>query len=102
MYIKQSVKTYNRDEPYGKLKQHSVPYSKTQCPAADSEVAIRMKSLPFRELIGTLVWVANGTRPDIGYAVGELAKFMNNPGEIHWKVLLRALGYLGQSIDFCI
>ena len=27
-----------------------VPYSKSQCPAADSDEAIRMKTLPFREL----------------------------------------------------
>ena len=79
-----------------------VPYSKSQCPTADSEEAIRMKTLPYRELIGTLLWVANGTRPDIEYAVGTLAKFTNNPGEIHWKALLRVLGYLGQSIDFFI
>ena len=61
-----------------------------------------MKSMPFRELIGTLLWVANGTRPDIAYAVDTLAKFTNNPGEIHWKALLRVLGYLSQSVDFCI
>ena len=79
-----------------------VPYSKSQCPAVDSEEAIRMKTLPYRELIGTLLWVANGTRPDIAYAVGTLAKFTNNPGVIHWKALLRVLGYLGRSIDFCI
>jgi len=58
-----------------------VPYSKSQYPAADTEEAIRIKSLPFRELIGTLLWVANGTRPDIAYAVGTLAKFTNNRGK---------------------
>ena len=61
-----------------------------------------MKYMPYRELIGTLLWVANGTRPDIAYAAGTLAKFTNNPGEIHWKALLRVLGYLSQSVDFCI
>ena len=29
-------------------------------------------------------------------------QFTNNPGEIHWKALLRVLGYLSQSVDFCI
>jgi hypothetical protein len=53
MYIKQPVKTYNKYGSNGKLKPYStpmdsrVPYYKTQCPAADSEEAIRMKSLPF-------------------------------------------------------
>ena len=94
--------------PSGRLKPYStpmdsrVPYTKSQCPAPESEEATRMKSMPYRELIGTLLWVANGTRPDIAYAVGTLAKFTNNPGEIHWKARLRVLGYLSQSVDFCI
>ena len=69
---------------------------------AASDEAIRMKSLPYRELIDTLLWKANGTRPDISYAVGTLAKFTNNPGEIHWKALLRVLGYLAKTIEYCI
>jgi hypothetical protein len=60
-----------------------VLYTKSQCSASDSEEAIMMKSMPYRELIGTLLWVANSTRPDIAYGVEALAKFTNNPGEIH-------------------
>ena len=107
-YIKQSVKTYNKYGPSGKLQPYStpmdsrVPYTKSQCPTVDSEEATRMKSMPYREFIGTLLWVANGTRPDIAFAVGTLAKFTNNLGEIHWKDLLCVLGYLSQSVDFCI
>jgi hypothetical protein len=79
-----------------------VPFNKSKCPAPDSEEATIMKSMPYRELIGSLLWVANGTRPDIANVVGTLAKFTNNPGAIHWKRLLRALGYLSQSVDFYI
>ena len=43
-----------------------------------------MLQMPYRELIGTLLWIANGTtRPDIAYAVTTLAKYTSNPGEIH-------------------
>ena len=55
------------------------PFYKAQSPEATSDEAIRMKSLPYCELIGTLLWIANGTRPDISYAVGALANFTNNP-----------------------
>ena len=78
------------------------PFYKAQSPETTSEEAIRMKSLPYRELIGTLLWIANGTKPDISYAVGTLAKFTNNPGEIHWKALLRVLGYLAKTNEYCI
>ena len=61
-----------------------------------------MKEIPYRELIGTLLWVANGTRPDVAYAVSTLAKYTTNPGMLHWKALLRVLGYLYATQEYCI
>ena len=46
--------------------------------------------------------MANGTRPDISFAVNTLAKFTSNPGLVHWKALLRVLGYLYATKDNCI
>ena len=39
---------------------------------------------------------------DISYAVGTSAKYMNNPAELHWHALLRVLGYLAKTVDYCI
>ena len=61
-----------------------------------------MLQMPYRELIGTLLWIANGTRPDIAYAVITLAKYTSNPGEIRWQALLRVLGYLQATLHHCI
>ena len=61
-----------------------------------------MMNIPYRELIGSLLWVANGTRPDASFSVNTLAKFTSNPGQLHWKALLRVLGYLYATKDYCI
>ena len=61
-----------------------------------------MLQMPYRELIVTLLRIANGTRPDIAYAVTTLAKYTSNPGEIHWQALLRVLGYLQATLHHCI
>ena len=53
-------------------------------------------------MISTLLWIANETRPDISYAVGTLAKYTINPAELHWKALLRVLGYLAKTLDYYI
>jgi hypothetical protein len=45
-------------------RQH---YSKSQMPKAGSAEALQMATLPYRELIGSLLWVSNGTRPDVSY-----------------------------------
>ena len=50
-----------------------------------------MHNMPYRELSGSLLWVAKGTRPDISFAVGSLAKYTSNPGRVHWEALLKSL-----------
>lgn len=54
----------------------------------------RMKNRPFRSLIGSLLYVANGTRPDITFAVCQLSRHLENPTEEHWKAAIRILRYL--------
>ena len=44
-------------------------------PRPGSEEEDIMEEIPCRELISTLLWVSNGTRPDISYAVSTLAKY---------------------------
>lgn len=54
----------------------------------------RMSKVPYRELIGLLMYIANGTRPDICYAVNMLAQVAANPGRIHWEAAKRVVRYL--------
>jgi hypothetical protein len=61
-----------------------------------------MLNIPHTELVGTLLWIANGTRPDIAYAATTLAKYTSNPGELHLQALLVVLGYLLATINHCI
>ena len=43
---------------------------------------------PFRELIGSLMWLATQTRPDIANAVRAEARYCAEPREIHWETAL--------------
>ena len=58
----------------------------------------------FREFIGSLVWLANQTRPDIANAVRAVARYCAEPREIHWKTALGILAYIkgtsGYGITF--
>ncbi len=38
----------------------------------------------YRELIGSLMYLYQWTRPDIGYAVTFLSRYLHKPGEKHW------------------
>jgi hypothetical protein len=61
-----------------------------------------MKELPYREAIGSLLWLSMGTRPDITYAVSQVAKFNSEPGPQHWKAVKRIFQYLQQSTELGI
>ena len=47
----------------------------------------------FRELIGSLLWIALLSRPDIVNAVRAVARYCSAPKMIHWKAALGILGY---------
>ncbi len=48
----------------------------------------------FRQLIGSLLYHASCTRPDINYSVISLSQFARNPAERHWKAANHILRYL--------
>ena len=59
-----------------------------------------MKSVPYLEALGCLLYLAICTRPDISFAVSELAKFANNPGREHWEALKRVMRYLKGTMEY--
>jgi len=57
-----------------------------------------MQSL-YREMVGSLLYIASWTRPDIAYAVSELSRFLSNPGSVHLIAAKRVFRYLKQTIS---
>ncbi|SJL02247.1 uncharacterized protein ARMOST_05573 [Armillaria ostoyae] len=58
--------------------------SREQCPNTPSDVA-DMRDIPYRELIGGLIWLSTATRPDLAFTVCVLSRFLDNPGRPHWN-----------------
>lgn len=66
---------------------------------ADDSNALTGK-VPYQELVGSLLCLANGTRPDIAYATSEVSRFNANHSEAHWTAAKRILRYLRCTANF--
>eukprot|EP00253_Pinus_taeda_P005565 PITA_05565 len=53
----------------------------------------------YRQLVGKLLYLTN-TRPDLSFAVGLVARFLQNPRESHWKEAKRILRYVRGPITW--
>ena len=58
----------------------------------------RLNALPYRPLVGSLMYVTSGSRPDIAFAVSKLSRFVNCYHEVHWQAAIRVVRYLSQSV----
>ena len=54
---------------------------------------------PLREVGGSLMWLANQTRPDISNAVRTVARYAHAPKSVHWGVALSTLKYSRTTSD---
>ena len=59
----------------------------TESPKLESDV-------PYKQAIGSLLYISTRTRPDIAYAVGYVARQMHDPTEEDWIAVKRIFRYL--------
>jgi hypothetical protein len=60
-----------------------VVLSKADSPSDDTKM-VCMSKTPYCEAIGSLMYAAVTTHPDISYATSALSQFLENPGDSHW------------------
>ena len=62
-------------------------------PSTEVEKSL-MEKIPYREVVGSLMFAMTVSRPDIAYQVSQVARFCQNPGQRHWIAVKRILRYL--------
>lgn len=68
----------------------------------DSSKTEQRRELPYKELIGALLYISQRTRPDISFAVNKLSQFCACYGEKQWIAAKRVLRYLKSTQSFGI
>ena len=77
------------------------------CPTTPADIH-EMSVAPYntyRSIVGSLMYLAGATRPDVCFAVNLLSRYVANPGKAHWRALIHLLRYLRGTmdlgVDFC-
>jgi len=76
----------------------SVKLNASMSPSTPEDIDA-MRSIPYLQAVGALMYLAVATRPDISYSVGVLARFNKNPGLPHWKAVKHLFRYLKGTMD---
>ena len=94
-YIKEILHKSNMTDckPSSVPANPSVRLSKDMSPRSNEEQA-HMSRIPYRQIVGSLLYLVSGTRPDIAYSVSQVCRFMQNPGKQHWEAVKQILRYL--------
>lgn len=99
-YIEELLKRFRMEEsnPVATPLDVNQKLTKAMKPAS-AEEREKMSSIPFKELVGGLQFVAQCSRPDISYAVSVVSSFSSDPGSAHWTAAKRILRYLKGTKD---
>ena len=58
-----------------------------------------MDEIPYRQVVGSLMYAVQVSRPDIAFQVSCIAKYMADPHPSHWQAAKRILRYLAGTLD---
>lgn len=65
-------------------------------PAGDQE---DITTAPYREAVGSFMYLSIATRPDITFAVNQASRYLEKPTTTHWRAVKRILKYLKGTIN---
>ena len=60
------------------------------------------EKIPYQQAIGSLMYLAICTRPDLKFAVSYLSQFNKCYNKSHWVALKHVFGYLKGTLNHCL
>ena len=58
--------------------------------------------VPYRQAIGSLIYLVSCTRPDLAFTIRYLSQFLDKPQQQHWAAVKRVLRYLSGTRNYGI
>lgn len=101
LYIENIIKKYNMWDcnPIDTPVLLGEKLSKDMSPKTEADIE-KMANVPYQEVVGSLLFAAQVSRPDISYAVNNVSRFTQNPGPLHWTAVKRIIRYLKGTLKY--
>jgi hypothetical protein len=85
---------------YSKCEPAPIPYDPSKLFKKNRRIS--RDQLRYSQIIGSLMYLASATRPDISFVVSKLSRFVSNPEDDHSRALERVLHYLKDTMSLGI
>jgi hypothetical protein len=92
-YLEEVLKRFNMD----KCTPVKTPMEERLSEANRGTTLSKEDQAKYRMIVGSLLYLACWSRPDISFAVSELSRFVSSAGEVQMKAAQRVLRYLKGS-----
>lgn len=94
-YVEQLLEIYNVPDSCGSstIRTPKTPGNRGQICDFDTNHPPCDKTT-YQALVGALLWISRGTRPDISFAVSWLGRYSHSPNTAHMSVAIQVLTYL--------
>lgn len=65
----------------------------------DADDMDELAKIPYQEAVGCLLYLSQGTRPDIAHSVTSVSRLNSNYKMTHWRAVKRIFRYLNGSTN---
>lgn len=101
-YITDVQRRFNMESTRGRSTP-GVPGTRLDTPNMGEEEKREFQNrVPFRPLLGCLMYISTCARPDITYAVNQACRYMSDPTPAAWKSCQRILQYLITTKEYVL
>ncbi|KAG7572578.1 hypothetical protein ISN44_As09g009400 [Arabidopsis suecica] len=59
-----------------------------------------VSQLEYTQILGSIMYITNCTRPDLAYSLSRLSRYASNPNGEQWNALVRVLRYLKHTMNY--
>src|SRR5690606_15660414 len=71
-------------------------------PSALEADALPLRQHPYREAVGSLMYLMVSSGPDIAFSVSKVAQYASNHGAVHWTAVKRIFRYIKATSSYAL